>query len=550
MAGHVFVTRGDLTALACAAWVVPGSHRPSGPHVRRHWLTKQSGLREQFDGGRLRDPDAVHGCGRIWRLRRLADQVAPHAYLMNSGGRTGERLEWYLEGLDEFLRALRYDGDLWRRAGVKRDRPLVGIPAFGTGAGGAKETRGQVIKAVLEKLYDAANDPDLGADFALVTYTEDNHAAAQWARRMLVDRDPWHELGDPRLEAVADGLALEAHRERLVLFLGAGISTGAGLPDWNQMIAELAKKAGIEPDLRADMEKLPIIDQARYVESTLRDLGKGRLQEAIVELMRASRCSLSHALLAALPVREVVTTNYDELFELASEGAGEPLAQLPYRPDRDKKRWILKLHGTVSEPAAIVVTREDYLGYHEQRAALAGIVQGLLITKHMLFVGFSLEDENFHRIVHDVRNALRAGSDEGKHQPFGTAVMLEDRPLRQALWREELEFAVTKPKRATRDGALAAARCFEIFLDVVGAKTSTVSSYLLDRAYDELLSETDRDLRDKFTRFLERVSSYPDAMAWQDLLTFAEGRGWKATATAENPLRRGSRRPRRVGDRL
>lgn len=30
-------------------------------------------------------------------------------------------------------------------------------------------------------------------------------------------------------------------------------------------------------------------------------------------------------------------------------------------------------------------------------AWLAGIVQALLMTKHVLFVGFSLDDDNFHR---------------------------------------------------------------------------------------------------------------------------------------------------------
>jgi hypothetical protein len=40
---------------------------------------------------------------------------------------------------------------------------------------------------------------------------------------------------------------------------------------------------------------------------------------------------------------------------------------------------------------------EDYLRYESRRAALAGIVQSLLITKHMLFIGFGLQDDNFHR---------------------------------------------------------------------------------------------------------------------------------------------------------
>ena len=35
--------------------------------------------------------------------------------------------------------------------------------------------------------------------------------------------------------------------------------------------------------------------------------------------------------------------------------------------------------------------------YASRRSALRGIVQSLLITRHMLFAGFSLNDDNFHR---------------------------------------------------------------------------------------------------------------------------------------------------------
>lgn len=49
-----------------------------------------------------------------------------------------------------------------------------------------------------------------------------------------------------------------------------------------------------------------------------------------------------------------------------------------------------KLHGSVDRPQVIGLSREDYLAFPEPRGALAGIVQALLITGRMLFVGFSL----------------------------------------------------------------------------------------------------------------------------------------------------------------
>ena len=49
-----------------------------------------------------------------------------------------------------------------------------------------------------------------------------------------------------------------------------------------------------------------------------------------------------------------------------------------------------------------MLTRGSYARYDEHLPALAGIVQGFLMTRHMLFVGFSLTDDNFH-----LRDALQ-----------------------------------------------------------------------------------------------------------------------------------------------
>ena len=56
-------------------------------------------------------------------------------------------------------------------------------------------------------------------------------------------------------------------------------------------------------------------------------------------------------------------------------------------------RWCLKLHGSVSWPDSIVLTRADYASYSKEQAASQGVLQGLLLTQHVLFVGFSMRDE-------------------------------------------------------------------------------------------------------------------------------------------------------------
>ncbi len=84
----------------------------------------------------------------------------------------------------------------------------------------------------------------------------------------------------------------------------------------------------------------------------------------------------------------------------------------------------------------------------------AGIVQALMMTKHMLFVGFSLQDDNFHRLFDSVQRARRPAAASGRSSSLsrsnrglgpvtdklGTVVCLEANTLQRELWGEHLDF--------------------------------------------------------------------------------------------------------------
>lgn len=273
---------------------------------------------------------------------------------------------------------------------------------------------------------------------------------------------------------------------------------------------------------------LGYLDQASLISDRLEQRGRNVAQEVALVIGRTKRYSLSHALLAGLPVGEVVTTNYDTLFEAASRAAGRPPAVLPYESAAAGERWLLKLHGCVSRPLDIVLTRSDYLRYNERRAALQGIVQALLIRRHMLFVGFSLTDENFHRVIHDVRNAVRgtrkrtagvAGAGYAAATPFGTALALQHNELFQELWRDDVgwvTFDVAKGATAG-DEAMAAWR-LEVFLDYLAAQASDRTAHLLDPGYEGVLAPESVALRDALLTFLRGTTAeMRRSGAWPDV---------------------------------
>ena len=173
------------------------------------------------------------------------------------------------------------------------------------------------------------------------------------------------------------------------------------------------------------------------------------------------------------------------------------------------------MHGCLSRPKSIVLTRESYLRYEERNAALAGIVQAMLITRQMLFLGFSLTDDNFHRIIDAVRRAIRPEGGEASQGPFAQALMLERNPHLRELWSKDIDWI-----------DLASARELEIFLDRVGCEAAQ-PTFLFDQKYASLLSEPDRRLKEALARFADGEASYHGSFAWPQVEGLLQGLGWK-----------------------
>jgi hypothetical protein len=105
---------------------------------------------------------------------------------------------------------------------------------------------------------------------------------------------------------------------------------------------------------------------------------------------------------------------------------------------------MLKLHGTVSRPKEIVLTKRDYIRYNDRFAALAGIVQSTLLTRHLLSIGFSLADDNFHKIFDSVRKAksseddLLAPTDQDSYSVARYLTMLPERKYQKSQFDDNL----------------------------------------------------------------------------------------------------------------
>lgn len=308
--------------------------------------------------------------------------------------------------------------------------------------------------------------------------------------------------------------------------MGAGISVGAGLPLCGQLLDGLAEDAELTEDEQNELHGLGATDQGEVL-----DLLLGDLRERVAERTgRAVRHGLTHALLAGLPTTEAVTTNYDQLYELAVEGTGSPLDVLPTDLRREGVPWLLKLHGDVDRPDDIVLTRKDYLRYEARRGALSGIVQALLATRHMLFIGFSLEDEHFLRLIDEVRQSL---GDDRSSRTHGTVVLLEGPSFFERLWPDFIVWRL----QGEADGTRAAARRLELALDRLGQLTSRPGTHLLAPDFAALLEEEAGELQlsDALGQILAEERTYERSAAWRPVRELLESLGARPSTSGGGP---------------
>jgi hypothetical protein len=515
---HVFVLRGDLTQLACDAWLVPGDFTPGDS-----WMTALEAHEPSHPPrwGEAGGPRVLP-----WPAKRRGERT-PDAFLTFLAGNNRDGPEWYVDGARAFVRAAAPHVHARGAPFHGRTKHLLGVPLVGTGFGGGQGMSGDVARMLLRALREEADAHDV--DIALVLRDGPAFAAAQNER--MQEEDEAFAALDPAHRTRADELADRATAGDLVVFVGAGVSQGAGLPSWHRLLQSFAaKRAGITGEHeQSALSRLGELDRAAIIQARLGDDTAIGDQIALDLEERSTHYALGHGLLASLPLSEVITTNYDQLFERASSAAGRPVTVLPEAPTVRGQRWLLKMHGCVSRPESIVLTREDYLRFEQNRSALAGIVQALLMTRHMLFVGFSFTDDNFHRIAHAVRQSL-ASSEGMRSKRFGTTLVVNPNPLAHELWADDVEWT-TFPADADEalDRIMQQARGVDIFLDRMAARASTTASHLMDPRYEAVLSDAEKELRDRLQQLARDVGPEVRATrAWAevDRLLKSLGYGW------------------------
>lgn len=207
---------------------------------------------------------------------------------------------------------------------------------------------------------------------------------------------------------------VKAVRERkCVLFVGSGLSMLAGYPSWSQLIDRLVAEAKRVPSART--EGLEVIeargDYLMLAEFARVTLGPWDYTEILrEELDRPATPSAAHRAIAATDYRGIITTNYDQLFELTfpqvrnrvpstftHEGVAQ-IASMLFKPDL----FLFKLHGDIGSPSSIVLSSRDYDRLILLSPHVRALLMSVFLNYKLLFVGYGLRDPDFNLILREL----------------------------------------------------------------------------------------------------------------------------------------------------
>ena len=280
------------------------------------------------------------------------------------------------------------------------------------------------------------------------------------------------KANDPEPLVVPQQIVNSVKSGRCILFLGAMASApsppGCNYvydkcpPGGGQLSQRLAKEFGYKEEDKTNLQRVALYGEFgpggsrnRLVEAVIREIARPE-----GPLPPNFRMSPSPALrmLAALPFRIIITTNYDRLFDIALADAQtlagvrkspivriyDPtrtgiLEEVPDEPEEEKP-ILMKLHGDVGKNESLVITEEDYITFILRMAdthlhPIHEYIRAKMRAWPFLFIGYSLKDYNLRLLFKTLHYGLHLSHIKPSFSvdPYPDNLII-------AVWQHEVQF--------------------------------------------------------------------------------------------------------------
>ncbi len=204
--------------------------------------------------------------------------------------------------------------------------------------------------------------------------------------------------------------------EEVIIWAGAGISMNAGYPSGNKL-SEIIYGNLSEAEKNAINKNLNLPDLTEEI-FRIKNGNRNFLIKNLKSIFdKVHESSESHSLISKIPhFKTIITTNYDKLFELSYQENCNVIYDennIPYIT-KDKTQ-IFKVHGDLSQPNSIIITKTDYNNFFKldsESNTFWTVVKERLSTNVVLFLGYNLEDPNISVIFDRISDSLKENRKE------------------------------------------------------------------------------------------------------------------------------------------
>ncbi|HEX8163055.1 MAG TPA: SIR2 family protein [Pyrinomonadaceae bacterium] len=201
------------------------------------------------------------------------------------------------------------------------------------------------------------------------------------------------------------------HDGDAALFIGAGMSRPSGFVDWKGLMRDCAIELGLDVELEHDL-----IAVAQYYLN--RKLDRSRLNQILIdEFTKPVKISENHKIIARLPISTIWTTNFDSLIEDSIKAANR-IVDVKARDEdiafhkKGREVILYKMHGDIAMPDKAIICKDDYERYAKKHQVLQNALEGDLVNKTFLFLGFSFTDPNLEYMLGHLRSLLETSKRE------------------------------------------------------------------------------------------------------------------------------------------
>lgn len=195
--------------------------------------------------------------------------------------------------------------------------------------------------------------------------------------------------------------------EKLVIFVGAGVSKNSSVPTWGHLVRQYAKKLNYTQCLSCHFktDNCEKTCHHKYYFSTdeyikipqyFYSYDQSCQHHDYYSILKTAfhhdfQPNILNDLIATLNPEHIITTNYDHLLDHYQY---EVITSDQDLLKAKSNHYLIKMHGDIDDVEHIVFKEDDYLSFSQTHALIELYIKSLLIDHTFLFVGYSLNDYN------------------------------------------------------------------------------------------------------------------------------------------------------------